>query len=426
MNQIKVLMGLISYILSSSSIKKYTIRAKTARQVENGPVELTMWVHQLFSSEGQFYQKRIDQFNGVYKDKIHVTLVGIPRPGYEKEVEAAIYSNQLPDIIAVDGPDVARFVELGAIIPVDEYVDDEFLSDFLPSIIEQGTYKDKLYHLGVYESSVVLYYNKLMLKQAGIRVPTRIEEAWTWDELLENAKILTKPRVYGLNMYYDYSETEWFPYAFLPLVWSNEGDIVAPDGFTVQGYLNGPKTVEVFDFIGKVFKEGVANTSLKNTDFQNARAAMMFQGPWLVAELKENHPTLEWGMIPYPVSPNTQKQVTPSGSWGFSITSNSKNPKEAFEVIKWMTNQQSNRELYEVIKMPPSRESVLNEIPEFEQSPEKIIADQLTTTARSRPKTPIYPILSQSFADAFKAVASGQDAQQALDEAVKNVEAEVK
>ena len=42
------------------------------------------------------------------------------------------------------------------------------------SILEQGTYNDKLYALGVMESSVGLYYNKDILEEAGIEVPMQI------------------------------------------------------------------------------------------------------------------------------------------------------------------------------------------------------------------------------------------------------------
>lgn len=36
---------------------------------------------------------------------------------------------------------------------------------YVPSIIQQGSYNNKLYALGAMESSVVLYYNKDMLKK---------------------------------------------------------------------------------------------------------------------------------------------------------------------------------------------------------------------------------------------------------------------
>ena len=52
--------------------------------------------------------------------------------------------------------------------------------EYLESILEQGTYDDKLYALGVMESSVGLYYNKDILEEAGIEVPDA-DHPWTTD-----------------------------------------------------------------------------------------------------------------------------------------------------------------------------------------------------------------------------------------------------
>jgi len=48
------------------------------------------------------------------------------------------------------------------------------------------------------------------------------------------------------------------------------------------------------------------------------------------------------------------------------------------------------------------------------------------TTSRTRPKTPLYPLLSDKFAESFKKVASGENAQEVLDSAAKTIEAEIK
>lgn len=88
-----------------------------------------------------------------------------------------------------------------------------------------------------------------------------------------------------------------------------------------------------------------------------------------------------------------------------------------------MLSPESMIQEHEATGVIPGRKSVLNEIPEYQVLPEKIMVDQLLSTARSRPKTPVYPVISENFANAYKAVALGEDAQKALDDAVKNVEA---
>ncbi len=71
----------------------------------------------------------------------------------------------LPDVLTVDGPNIAAYAANGIIQPLAELSEEE-KSIYLPSIIDQGTYNDKLYALGVMESSVGLYYNKEILQEA--------------------------------------------------------------------------------------------------------------------------------------------------------------------------------------------------------------------------------------------------------------------
>lgn len=59
---------------------------------------------------------------------------------------------------------------------------------YLDSIIQQGTYNNKLYALGAMESSVGLYYNKDILAEAGVEVPDA-DHPWTWSEFTEVSQV---------------------------------------------------------------------------------------------------------------------------------------------------------------------------------------------------------------------------------------------
>ena len=73
-------------------------------------------------------------------------------------------------MLTVDGPNISAYAANGIIQPLADLTEEEE-SEYLPSIIEQGTVDDDLYALGVMESSVGLYYNKDILEEAGIEVP---------------------------------------------------------------------------------------------------------------------------------------------------------------------------------------------------------------------------------------------------------------
>lgn len=96
-------------------------------------------------------------------------------------------SGDLPDVLTVDGPNIAAYAENGIIQPLAKLTDEE-KSVYLDSIIQQGTYNNKLYALGAMESSVGLYYNKDILAEAGVEVPDA-DHPWTWSEF---TKVLKK------------------------------------------------------------------------------------------------------------------------------------------------------------------------------------------------------------------------------------------
>ena len=157
--------------------------------------ELTVWSPQGNQDENNYYNKRIEEFNKEYEGKYKATIELIPRANgyeYENKINAAATSGDLPDVLSVDGPTVTNYAESGILVPIEQYVSDEEKSDFVPSIINQGTYNDELYTLGTSESSVLLFYNEKMLNEAGITPPTTLEEAWTWEDVYEAAKKVNK------------------------------------------------------------------------------------------------------------------------------------------------------------------------------------------------------------------------------------------
>lgn len=152
----------VSAIAGCGGSQSAPTQAETAA---DGSMELTIWVHETESSdEGKLYARLVEEFNQKYAGKYHANLSQIARSGdaggYDDKINAAISNGGLPDVFTVDGVTVAQYADAGAIIPIDQYFTSEELSDFNPSIIQQGTYDGKLYTLGAMDSSVGIFYNK--------------------------------------------------------------------------------------------------------------------------------------------------------------------------------------------------------------------------------------------------------------------------
>ena len=384
-------------------------------------VTLTFWRPSAGEDEEKFYATVVDNFNKQNEGKIVVKMESITRGNsyaYEDKVNVAATSHSLPDILAMDGPNVSNYAHSNIVVAMDDYLAKEDLADFVPSIIQQGTYNEKLYALGVTESTVVLFYNKKLLAEAGITVPEKLEDAWTWDEYYEVAKKLTKDGVYGTNLIND--KGEWITYALEQFWISNGTDIVSPDGTVAEGFVNSPQGIEAAQFIQKMASEKLYNTDPTPYEFEEGKAATRLTGPWIVPNTK-NYPDLDWGMTYFPYQ---QKQTAPSGSWAFGVSADCKYPAEAAKFISFMTSSENCVTLAKAIAMPPARKSSFDAMEEYNSLPYKVIADQVINISHARPSTPNYPVLTQKYTEALLDIMLGSDVKEKLDKVAKDVDAE--
>lgn len=331
---------------------------------------------------------------------------------YENKITTATTSNDLPDILFVDGPTVSYYAANGTIIPIDDVYTDEDKKDFMPSSIQQNTYDNHLYAIGPTESSVALYYNKDYLDKAGIEYPsdTDIRKAWTWDQFYENAKKLTTSDYVGTNIVMD--KGEGLIYALEPFFLENGANFVSDDGSKADGYVNSKESVETMEYLNKFIQEGLANVDPVKDEFLNGKAATMLGGSWNIADLEKSD--LNWGVSYYPVS-NDGKAVSPTGDWTAAVTKDCKDPDSAKQVLQYLMSTDNIADYASAIAKPASRTSSYDKMTGWDEGARKLFLWQLQNTGVARPRTPSYSVLSQGFATAILNVFSGSDAQTELD-----------
>lgn len=383
--------------------------------------ELTIWVHETDSPEGQLYKTLVDEFNKEYEGTYHATLTQIARSGdaggYDDKVNAAITNGGLPDVFTVDGVAVAQYADANAIVPIGDYFKEDELADFNPSIIQQGTYNDELYTLGVMDSSVGVFYNKDMFEKAGIE-PATAEKPWTLAQLEDAAKKLTTDDCYGITMSLD-AKDETCIYFFLPLIYSQDSSVLDKDGETAEGFLNGDATKNVFNWIKEMADNGYASATPAENSFELGQAAMALTGSWEPGNLAKYD--INWGLMPMPVYDENSTPASACGSWTFAMSSNCSDEKKegAAELIRFMTSTDASTRMYEANAMPPARSSAFEKIGAFNEEPLNVFSYQLQNTAKARPVSVYYPILSNQFATALQNVLTGMEVDEALDQAVE-------
>ena len=114
----------------------------------------------------------------------------VPMTGFVKGLSSAYTENKLPDMAILDNPDTPSLIQLGMFEDITEQVKNWNLEEeYYSSILDTVKYEDRYYGLPLNCNSTALFYNKQMLKEAGVTPPP------DWQELKEAAeKLTTKDR----------------------------------------------------------------------------------------------------------------------------------------------------------------------------------------------------------------------------------------
>jgi len=203
--------------------------------------ELSLWYHGAGNeAERNILEGVVADFNASQGDW-KVAIEQFPQVGYNDSVTAAALSGKLPDILDVDGPIMPNWAWAGYLAPLT--IDPAKLEGFLPGVI--GTWNDQVYSVGFWDAALAMFARKSVLEENGIRIPT-LDAPWTreeFDEILATLKATGKYQ-FPLNIGMA-DKGEWYPYAYLPFLWSFGGDLVNRDGYaTAEGALNGEAGIE--------------------------------------------------------------------------------------------------------------------------------------------------------------------------------------
>ncbi|MGH2749820.1 MAG: ABC transporter substrate-binding protein [Actinomycetota bacterium] len=152
-----------------------------------------------------------------------------------------------PDVFLINFREYSQYVARGAVDAIQPYLEEAGvnLDDYYDQPIEAFTYDDELQCMPQNISSLVVYYNKSLLKRAGLDPPP---DDWDWDEFRRYAVKLTDGEVRGLGI-------EPSIIRLAPFVWSNGGELTddpyAPARFT----LGEPRAREALEYILSLVRE---------------------------------------------------------------------------------------------------------------------------------------------------------------------------
>jgi multiple sugar transport system substrate-binding protein len=292
------------------------------------------------------------------------------------------------DILAMDVDWTAEFATAKWIRQVPAGLAQQIQSVDLPGPVQTATWQGKLYGIPINSNTELLWYRKDLLAAINQPVPT------TWQQMINDSIQLAKmgkPH---------FIEEQGAQYEGLT-VWFNS--LVDSAGGQIVGGNNqvevGPSTKVAAAIMHELATSPAADPSLNvamegssDTAFDMGNAAFEINYPFVWASAQKTNPTVAKQMG-YAYFPQVQPGIPPHvsiGGYDLAISAHSSHPKEAFDAVSCLTQQQY--EINYAVKggLAPVRGAVY-QIPSFVKLYPfaALIANQLKTYG-IRPQTPAY------------------------------------
>ena len=310
------------------------------------PVTLTVWHPWTVPSEKKGFQNAVAGFHTQYP-WITLKIVSFPDSStFDQQVIKAVQAGGGPDVAITFSPDtVGQYAHDGLLIDLNPYLQRDHLSTgtFAPASLTYTQFEGRRVVLPVLTDAYGLYYNKDMFAKAGISGPPT-----TMSELMADAKKLTVRNADGSIKVA----------GFVPLITQ---ELDTPDLARAWGgqYFNAqgqPQLAtdpawaaaltwqkQLVDWYGytNILKFSSTYTPQEwnaSNSFETGKVAMVFDGEWRTAMIKDDASRVNYGTAPFPVA-DTQPPLYGSGRVGGTVTGipkTSKNPDDAWLLVKYM------------------------------------------------------------------------------------------
>ena len=335
--------GMLKLALAATAL--LTISAVTVAQAK----DTIVWWDFLGGGDGVRMKSLIDEFNKEHADTVEIqaTTLDWGTPFYTK-VQTSAAVGQGPDIMTYHESRIPLGISTGSlseITPAELAASGIKSSDFEPANWKQAQGADgKQYAVPLDIHSIILYYNKTLLKNAGLLgddgKPKGLDGVANWDAALAK---LTANGVVGLSVPTADGATMWR--IFYTLLNQQDGVFLSKDGKFLDGD-NLDKATTAMTEMNKWVKSGwtPANTEYPASIalFTSGKAAFHINGVWEVptmVDLQKKGSLFDWGAIQIPTL--YAHPATWADSHSFAIPNRQGNPvdpakrKLVLDTVHW-------------------------------------------------------------------------------------------
>jgi multiple sugar transport system substrate-binding protein len=287
----------------------------------------------------------------------------------DDKIIASIRGGNSPDLAqSFTADNTGAFCNSGGWIDLKPYLERDKIDEsmFGATSAEYTRYKDTRCALPMLADVYGLYYNKALLKQAGIASPPK-----TMSELTADAKKLTQKNADGSLKVVGFDPAQGFyenaPAHYGPLFGAEWVDDQGKSALASGGwdeFLQWSK--DLVDFYGyddlTRWQAGAGDEFSPQNAFERGKLAMAIDGEFRTAFIKAEHPGLDYGTAPMPVADSHPELYGAGYVTGniLGIPKNAKNKDAAWELMKWLaTDDHAEALLSNGLRNVPTANSTL-------------------------------------------------------------------
>ncbi len=387
----KNLIVLISFLLAATVL--------ISGCAQRGRKEKTR-IRYMGAAHPEYNRIRVLQGKGfeLFHSGVEISYETAPAGSYNSKLLTQLAGRTAPDVFIVFSPfTMVEYAQRGTLLDLAPFLekDKDFeIDEIHPSLSKDYTYQGKIYAIPGGCNVVVLYYNKRLFDEAGVDYP---DETWTWETVIEEAqKLTTKGEAGRVQQFGVFFGGEWRNYIKM-----NGGNIWNED--KTRCTINSHESREAIQLLKDLsVKYHVSPTASQIKEqgpfemFMSNRLAMFIGARWYTTMLKKQK-DLDWRIAPLPKPSEDKERLTPLTGHAWAVSSETKYPQLAYELVKHITSEEGIKLLIEIGDALPMRKNsksweILLKDPGRPLGDNRIYVDAMVCTFSSRdfgnPKTP--------------------------------------
>lgn len=293
-------------------------------------------------------QHMVNDFNKTHP-KIQVTMLSVPSTSGDAKLLTAIAAGNPPDVFTEWNPTIGSFAASKGIMPLNQFMTGHYRNVkkwFYPIALKFSTYHKQIWALPMSLNTFMLYYNKTLMKQAGLNPNTPPKTITQWNA--EQAKMWKFNSNGGLQQvgYYplvpnggDEFDPLSNPFHYNP-VHGHQYNLLSSNALNEMKWIGTYAKYPYSKVMGFMSAYNAAAGGSEDS-FDVGKEGFWVNGMWDMSQIQAVNAGMKYGVAPLPApSAGTYGGTWVNGNYNI-IPKGAKHPHAAFQFILWMAGYQN-------------------------------------------------------------------------------------